>query len=66
MFVCVTRKVLTDTRVVIDHAENAIAAPLHVVVGANAAEHWRQPQIRPCFVAQIPVNHERVRVDQSG
>lgn len=44
---------LTDAGVVIDHAENAVAAALHVVVGADAAEHGRQAQLGPCTVARV-------------
>lgn len=43
----------------IDHAENAIATALHVVVGTNAAKHRRQPQIRPRLVAQIPARRTK-------
>lgn len=32
---------LTDTRIVIDDIKNPVTSLLHVVVGTDAAEHWR-------------------------
>ena len=47
--------VLTDAGIVIHHGENPLAALLHPVVRADAAEHRREPQLCPGLVARLPV-----------
>lgn len=47
-------KPLTYARVVVHHAEDPVAPSLHVVVRTDAAEHGRQPELGPRFVAQLP------------
>lgn len=47
---------LTNAGIVIDHRKDPVAAALHVIGRTDAAKHWRQSQIRPCLVAQVPVS----------
>lgn len=39
----------------VDHAEDPIASPFHVIVRADAPEHGRQSEISPRLVAEISV-----------
>lgn len=32
-----------------------ITSPFHVIIWTDAAEHWRQSQIRPSFVTRVSV-----------
>lgn len=50
-------RVLTNARIVVDHAEDAIATLFHVIVRANAAEHRRASQIRPRIMTETSVGH---------
>ena len=46
--------VLTHTAVVVERAEDPIAAPLHVIGGADAAEDGRFPHLFPGLEAALP------------
>lgn len=45
---------LTNTGIVVHRREDLIASPLDVIIRTNAAEHWRQSQLRPGIMASIP------------
>lgn len=34
-------KILTDTRIMINHAKYSIASSFHMIVGTYTAKHWR-------------------------
>lgn len=34
-------KILTDTRIMINHAEYSIASTFHMIIGTYTAKHWR-------------------------
>lgn len=47
------RGALTDAGVVVDDGEDAVAALLHVRVGADAAEQGRHPESGPRLAARL-------------
>lgn len=37
----------------VHHQEDLVASPLHMIIRAYAAKHWRESQLRPGLMASI-------------